>query len=61
MEGAHGLGREASGVVREEGDTYLANQTSRINHDDQRMTDFAVRSPLHQKNVLLDERLINLL
>lgn len=48
-EGAHSLGREASGVDREEGDFCLASQTSGINHDDQRMTDFAVRSPLHPK------------
>ena len=44
---ARSFGRDAHGVVREEGDTRLASQISRINPGDQWVTDVATRSPSH--------------
>ena len=45
--------RDTRGAVREEGDTSLASQISRINPVGHRVTDVATRSPSHPRRRVL--------
>lgn len=51
---AHDFRSDIHGAVREEGDTHLSSQISRINPGDQWKTDVAVRRPPYP-SLLLNE------